>query len=135
MFRKYHYLNYDMNKSAKCFVALYNNNPVAFSAWIHFPHPKVKNYQKETRTVVFPDYQGVGIATAIRNYIAEYYKNIGKICITTLSHPALINSMNKDKKWICMRKGRTSSSRTMLKSFKKTNSGKNRITTSWKYIG
>lgn len=105
------------------------------TSWLHFPHNYIKNAKKEHRTVVLPDYQGVGIATALRDNIAERLKQSGFVPITTLSHPALINSMRKNRKWVMTRKGRTGkqSRNTTLGDMKI--SGINRITTSWRYVG
>jgi len=128
-------LSGSFNKAAIVYVAYINNCPVAMTSWLHFPHNKIKNAKKEHRTVVLPDYQGVGIATSLRDYVAERLKQSGFVPITTLSHPALINSMSKNRKWRMTRKGRTGrqSDNSTLGDMKI--SGFNRITTSWRYVG
>jgi len=43
LFRKHHYLDTSLNTAAICFCAFYNDTPVAFTAVLHFPHPKAKH--------------------------------------------------------------------------------------------
>lgn len=135
LFRKYHYLNFDIFKSAKQFVAFINNNPVAFCGVLHFPHPKVKNVKKCTRLVVLPDYQGLGIGGKLLEFVAEMFvKQKFKFRITT-STPALINTFKYSKKWKCLAQGRMNraSNHSQLPQFRKTSSYK-RITTTWEFV-
>ena len=44
---------------------------------LHFPHPATKNLKKVHRLVVLPDYQGIGLASALLNTIGSYYKKLG----------------------------------------------------------
>lgn len=100
-------------------------------AIIHFPHPSVKNIKRVHRLVVLPDYQGIGIGKLLINNIGDIYNNNGYRYRITTSHPAIINSMKKDKKWKLKRKGRMANSRGG--NIKSTSI--NRLTTSWEYIG
>jgi len=85
------------------------------------------------RTVVLPDYQGIGIGKILRNEICEKYSNDGFRVTTTTSHPAMISSMKRDKNWRCTRVGRASKiGKTGDSAIAKTTST-NRITTSWEY--
>jgi len=99
MFRKHHYLNTTINKAARCFVAFWEGVPVAFTAVLHFPHPKVKNIKREHRTVCLPDFQGVGIGNALSDYIGAMCRGIGFRYMSQTSHPAMIRSRNKSKMW------------------------------------
>lgn len=95
MFRKYHYLSNSFNKAARVFIALCNGVLCGFTAVLPFPHPRKKNTYRLHRTVVFPDYQGIGIGTALTDFVAEIYKNDGKKVITTTSNPARIHALKK----------------------------------------
>lgn len=106
MFRKYHYLSNSFNKAARVFIALCNGVLCGFTSLLSFPHPRKKNTYRIHRTVVFPDYQGVGIGTALTNYVAEIYKKEGKKVIITTSNPAIIQSYKKSRNWRTTNYGR-----------------------------
>lgn len=99
MFRKYHYLSNSFNKAGRVFVALCNGVLCGFIAVLPFPHPRKKNTYRIHRTVVFPDYQGVGIGTALTDYVAELYKKEGKKIIITTNNPAMAHSLVKSRNW------------------------------------
>lgn len=109
-----------------------DNEVAAFTSFIHFPHPKVKNFKCVHRTVVYPDYQGIGLSRILNNYCSQLYKDSNFRVIVTTGHPILIGSMSRDKNWILKRKGRVSLNKKS--SFSKTCSA-NRITTSWEFKG
>lgn len=126
-----------MNNASDQFVAFYNDVPVAFCAVLHLPHGYVKNMKRISRIVTLPDYQGVGIGSALIDCLGEHYtsKNL-RFSITTTT-PSLINSFNKSKNWGLKRQGRSASaSKKSLIEISKRKSGSdstNRITTSWEY--
>lgn len=138
MFSKYHYLSHSHNNAARVFIATVDDNICGFCSVLPFPHPKLKNHWKGHRTVILPDYQGIGIGHLLSNNVAEILKTDGKGFISTCSNPAFINSRKNDKKWIVTRIGRTSigSSRGKVQNKnKKGSTSSNRITVSFKYIG
>lgn len=138
VFRKYHYLNHDFNASAHVFLCTCNGELCGFCAVLPFPHGVLKNMVREHRTVVLPDYQGVGIGTCFTDYVAGIYKQNGKTLISTTSNPAMIYSRSKNKKWIAVREGRTGlggiTSKIQNKNKKGTTSN-NRITVGFRYVG
>lgn len=105
-FKKNHYLSGDLSKSATCFVATRNNVPVGFTSYIHFPHQTVVNFKREHRTVVLPDYQGVGIAVKMVDEIAAYCVANKFRFITQTTHPARIIGLLKSPKWKCTSKAK-----------------------------
>jgi len=132
LFRKYHYLNQNLNNSARQFVAYYQDQPCGFCAVLHFPHPRMKNTKRVMRLVVLPDYQGIGIGFKLLNFVGDLFNNF-RFRITT-STPALINSFQKSKSWRLQSKGgRLRGRDSKIKSLEKSRSH-NRITTSWEYI-
>jgi len=90
LFKQHHYLSADLNKSAKCYLATWNNVPVAFTAILAFPHPVVKNGWRESRTVVLPDYGGLSIGVNLSNFIASVFKSNGCRFFSKTAHPAMI---------------------------------------------
>lgn len=137
VFAKYHYLSSNFNPSAKTFVGYINGRLAAFCGVCHFCHPRMDAW-REHRSVVLPDYQGVGIGTAFTDAVAQYFKDNGKRFITTTSNPAAIWSRRKSLKWKCTAFGRKKRSvRNNAKEYynKKQNSSEKRITASFEYIG
>jgi energy-coupling factor transporter ATP-binding protein EcfA2 len=138
MFSKYHYLSHSHNNAARVFILCINQQIAGFSSVLPFPHPKLKNHWKEHRTVMFPDYQGIGLGHKLSNSVAEILKLNGKGFISTSSNPAFIYARSKDKNWIITRKGRsgTGSDKGKIQNKnKKGSTSSSRITVSFKYIG
>jgi len=136
MFSKYHYLSHSHNNAAKVFLLFVNDELCGFCSVLPFPHPKLKDHWKEHRTVVLPDYQGIGLGNRLSNEVAEIMKTNNKGFISTSSNPAFIVSRAKDPRWIVTRKGRTSSGSGKIQNKnKKGSTSSNRITVSFKYVG
>lgn len=104
IFKNYHYLSAEHNKSAHKYIAEINNEIVGWCSVLHFPHPKVKNMKKVHRIVILPDYQGIGVGNAFLNEIANIYKEQKQRLTITTSTPVFINSLQKSKNWIMTRK-------------------------------
>ncbi len=136
IFKAHHYLDTNIHKGAECFVATWEDRPVAFSSVIHFPHPRCSKFKKGHRTVVLPDFQGVGIGNMLSEFVAEHYTNKGFRFISTTSAPAMISHRSKSKKWRTARFGRTSKVGRIssLKSFANTVRS-NCISAGFEYIG
>ena len=120
------------------FVAYANDELAAFSSALHFMHPKKKNTVREHRTVVFPDFQGVGIGIQFTTAIAEYFKSIGKTYISITSNPAMIIGRSKDERWVMTRLNRVSSgsgSGILQNKYKKGSTSNARITAGFEYVG
>lgn len=138
IFRKYHYLSHSLNNASRVFVATLNGQIAAFTSLLPFPHPKKKGYWKIHRTVVLPDFQGIGLGGILTNYICQLFANEGKGVITTTSNPARIASLKKSPLWIATRFGRASvgcdTGKIQNKHVKGSTSAA-RITASFEYIG
>lgn len=138
MFKKHHYLSHSHNNASRVFVATLNGAICAFVSILPFPHPKKKNYWKEHRMIVLPDFQGLNISMRITKLICEELKSKGKGWITTTSNPARIKGLQKDKDFVCTRIGRTSSGSGNGKIQNKNKKGStscNRVTASFEFIG
>ncbi len=116
------------------FVAYVDGELAGFSAICPLPG-KVKKQKKAHRTVVFPDYQGIGIGGFLINTIAEHFHSLGYRFTRVTSHPALIQVMKKSSKWIIKRQGRmTGKQKGKFASLNKQQS-RQRITVSALYVG
>ncbi len=96
-------------------------------------------YNRVSRLVVLPDYQGIGIGKKLLNWTAEYYKARDNAPFTiTTSNPQLIRS-SVGKGWLIRRAGR--GGKINNASFQKNMKGpyshgaQNRLTVSLEYIG
>lgn len=135
LFKSHHYLSSDLNKAAKCFIAYWGDKPVAFSAIISFPHPVVKNAWRATRTVVLPDYQGLGIGVRLSDYMASTVVYGGGRFFSKTSHPAMIQYRLKSNKWketTHSRKSRDPKNKSMLERNWKAS---DRFCYAFEYIG
>ena len=105
LFRGHHYLDTTINKAAACYVALWNDRPVAFASFLPFVHAQVKRAKREHRTVVLPDFQGVGIGNKLSEFIGELCIRSGFRYFSTTSHPSMIRHRSKSPLWSIHRFG------------------------------
>jgi ABC-type lipoprotein export system ATPase subunit len=99
IFKQHHYLTSDLSKSSKCYLTLLNDKPVAFNAVLPLPSGTIQNAYRMSRTVVLPDFQGLGLGGAISDYIAKLYKKDGKRFYAKTSNPALWNKRENSNNW------------------------------------
>lgn len=123
-------MSHSFNNASRTFICAVNGHLAGFCAVLPFPHPKVKDYWREHRSVIFPDYQGVGIGRNFTNFIAELFAKEGKIFVSTTSNPAMIMARKNDNKWITTHIGRKQPNKGVLKK-----SSNSRITVSFRYVG
>ena len=99
LFAKHHYLDSKkLSTSSQCYVALYNQVPVSFcSVMSSCGH---QGRRRISRIVTLPDYQGIGIGKALLHFVADKYKNDGLRVSIGTSHPAMINSLCRDERWL-----------------------------------
>lgn len=132
IFKPYHYLTGSINKASKCFIATWNDKPVGFIAVLPFPNGSFKNAFRGHRTVVLPDYQGMGLGHALTTYIASLYKALGKTYYVRTANPALSNKRRSSEDWQeCGNSGVDRRGQTMFSDGAKSY----RIAYSFKYVG
>jgi len=102
LFAPHHYLTKSILSSAVCFLATWDNQPVAFSAWLPFLG-RGPAARREHRTVCLPDFQGVGIGQVLSTTIASLFKGLKYRVLSTTTHPGLIGSRLRNKDWELMR--------------------------------
>lgn len=131
LFGKYHYLSHILNRSCNLFVIIYDGIPCGMCASLHFVNPRVKNAKRMHRTIIHPDFQGVGIGHRLSCFVADYHKKEGFRVFSTTTNPAFTNRRLKDGRWKLIRQGRTSP----VSGERVKTTSKNRITLSWEYLG
>lgn len=132
LFKQHHYLSGDLNEASKNFLVLWNERPVAFFAFLTFPNGKIKNAWRGTRSVVLPDFQGLGIGFKVSKYLHSLFKKEGYRIYVKSSNPAIINPRLKDKDY----KGGIASNRNDENTGNRSNwKRKTNISYSFEYIG
>lgn len=96
LFREHHYLSHSIISHAECYMALVNGEPAGFFAYIYDRYGKRKNVVRGHRSVVLPDYQGIGVGAVCTNKLAKYYSDKGYIVKMITSHPAFIHARIKN---------------------------------------
>lgn len=98
-FGVHHYLNTAINKSARSWVVTWGGVKVGFVAALAFPNANFKNAWREHRTVVLPDFQGLGIGVAISDAIAQMFKSEGYRYFSKTAHPRFGEYRNSSPMW------------------------------------
>jgi ABC-type lipoprotein export system ATPase subunit/GNAT superfamily N-acetyltransferase len=99
VFRRHHYLSSSLNPSARCFAAYVDGRPVAFASYMHFPHATAKNIKVSHRVVVLPDWQGLGIAGRLSEWLGQSLHQQGFRFRATTAHPARIAYYARSPRW------------------------------------
>lgn len=134
LFKHHHYLSADLHRAAKCFVALWKNFPVAFSAVLFFPHAISPGW-REHRTVCLPDFQGVGIGNAVSDFVASMFAATGKPYRSTTSSPAFVRARQRSKNWKMTSRPKLHKKSRNLKTGLSDTNAWNRFTASFEYVG
>jgi GNAT superfamily N-acetyltransferase/ABC-type ATPase involved in cell division len=98
-FRDHHYLSGEIHPSATCFTASVDGQPVAFTSFLNFPHPRTRLIRMGHRHVVLPDWQGLGIGGALVDWLGAHVAGQGLRFRAVETHPALIAHMRSSPLW------------------------------------
>lgn len=104
-FRRYHYLNSEINSNAWCYGLYDSDSIVGFCGVVHQPHPITTNLKRCSRLVILPDYQGIGLGTRFLSAIANHYHAQGCEFSIVTSAKNMIAALNKSPNWILNRYG------------------------------
>jgi GNAT superfamily N-acetyltransferase len=100
IFKDHHYLSSDINSGAHCWLVLNDNNNICgFSSAIPLPGRDVRNAWREHRTVILPDYQGIGLGSKLSNLIAQMFIDRGCRYFSKTAHPKLGEHRNNSCLW------------------------------------
>ncbi len=132
LFAPHHYLSGELARSAVCFLASWDDRPVAFSAWLPFVGAGPLT-RREHRTVCLPDYQGIGIGNVLSALIASLWRGLGLRAVSTTTHPAMIRSRLRSPLWRLRRApGLASGRERRLSGLKHATT---RLTAGFEYVG
>jgi energy-coupling factor transporter ATP-binding protein EcfA2 len=98
-FKKHHYLTEEVNKSCKFLLFEWNGKPIGIVAIINQPRKGCPNGFAISRTVILPDFQGMGLGVKISEFACAIIKNEGGVIFTKTINPALGIYRNKSKLW------------------------------------
>ncbi len=107
LFARHHYLNGGLSPTARCYVATWRDQAVAFCATI--PLIGRRGHWRITRVVTLPDFQGIGIGMRLAEAVAEVHRADGQRINITASHPAVLAHCAKSPRWRMVRVLKTGS--------------------------
>jgi ABC-type ATPase involved in cell division len=96
-FGHHHYLSERLAPSAFVLVATVDDKPAALSASI--PQVGFPGMRRETRVVVLPDFQGVGIGNRLSEYHGGLWRAAGYRFRAVASHPAVVSHRARSPLW------------------------------------
>lgn len=88
-FKRHHYLSGDINAAANCYAGVLDGDVVAFSAVLPLPSGTIKNAWRGHRTVVLPDYQGMGLGVRFSDAVAQLQIDDGRRYYSKTTHPRM----------------------------------------------
>ncbi len=136
LFARHHYLSGTLAPSARCYLATWGGEPVAFCATL--PLIAKKNHRRFTRIVTLPDYQGMGIGMRVVAAVASLHRQEGHRINVTSSHPSLIGHCRHSAIWKTVNVKRMGSSKTLFScrnTSTKYRSSAGRAVVSFEYVG
>lgn len=99
VFRDHHYLSGNLNQSGRHWLCIWESVAVGFTSVMSFPSGTLKKAFREHRTVVLPDYQGLGIGVRLGDAIGEIYLGEGKRYFSKTVHPRMGEYRNRSSLW------------------------------------
>ena len=133
LFARHHYLNGNLAPPSRCYLATWQDEPVAFCATL--PVITRKNHRRFTRIVTLPDYQGMGIGMRVVEAVASLHREEGHRVNVTSSHPGLIRHCRNSELWkaVNVKKSGTTSGPPAL--YQKYRGALGRAVVSFEYVG
>jgi GNAT superfamily N-acetyltransferase len=98
-FQRHHYLDSKMSRSVHCYVLLLGDKPIGFHAVIHSTNRDIHSYWRGHRTVILPEFQGMGIGTAFSDAIAQIYVDKGLRYFSKTAHPSFGEHRERSPLW------------------------------------
>ena len=107
IFRDHHYLSENLNKSGRHWLCIWESVAVGFTSAMTFPSGTLTKAFREHRTVVLPDYQGLGIGVRLADAIGEIHLGEGKRYFSKTAHPRMGEYRNRSSLWRATSKNMT----------------------------
>ncbi len=97
LFSPHHYLSGKLSPAAQCFLAAWQGRPVCFCAVL--PQAGRPGWRRISRLVTLPEYQGLGIGSAVLGAVADWLLAHRLRTSITTSHPAMIAFLRRSPHW------------------------------------
>lgn len=110
LFAPHHYLSSSLKSNAHCWVAWVGDTPTAFTSCVRFPHPKTRNIMQGHRLVVLPDWQGLGLASVLEDWLGLWLYERGWRYHNSVAHPAMKRLYSRSPRWRELQAQRTNTS-------------------------
>lgn len=136
MFKDHHYLDEKINKAARHYIAVWNNQVIGYLASLSMPSGTLKNAWRGHRVVILPDFQGMGIGVRFIEAVAQLHLDEGHRFFSRSAHPRMYLYMDSSNRW-----RPTSKNKKLRKDVTEADTYKNhiydnkRICYSYEYIG
>lgn len=132
LFKRHHYLNDDLARQARCYLATWEGVAVNFCATL--PMLGKRGRRRFTRIVTLPDFQGIGIGMRAMEAVAALHRAEGLRTSVTSAHPALIAHCQRSTLWRTTGVKRAGNSRPGAK-YGHYRAATGRATVSFEYLG
>ncbi|NBR71123.1 MAG: GNAT family N-acetyltransferase [Proteobacteria bacterium] len=99
IFKHHHYLTSEINMASEMFIAKWEDTPVGFVSALPMPSGTLKNAWRGHRTVVLPDYQGLGIGVRLSDWMGERCLTFGRRYFSKTCHPRMGEYRDKSPLW------------------------------------
>lgn len=99
MFAEHHYLNTSLTKACRSFVGLWDGKIVAFGSSMTMPCGTITGAWREHRTVILPDFQGMGMGVRFSDAIGEIHLAEGYRYFSRTAHPRMGFYREKSPLW------------------------------------
>ena len=97
LFAPHHYLSRSVHPSARCYLALWQGQPVAFAALLAAIGRR--GVRRISRVVVLPDYQGLGVGSRFCEALGMLNRREGYRTTITTGHPAMVAYLARSPLW------------------------------------
>lgn len=140
-FAPHHYLSSDLATPARCWLGEIDGRWAAFSSVIHHlvkQNDRAASGQvyREHRTVVLPDYQGIGVGNAMSETVGAIIRAHRARFRSTTTHPAMIRHRARSPLWKMVRtSSNTASQSTKVRDRGTWGLSRERWTSSFEYVG
>lgn len=101
VFKEHHYMSHEINKACHFYVMKLHGTDELVGCFSTLPQMTgtAKWRWRVHRTVVLPDYQGLGISSRTMNFFGEYYHKNGKFLGIRTSSIPMLNSLRHNPMW------------------------------------
>ncbi len=101
VFKEHHYMSHEINKACHFYVMKLHGTDELVGCFSTLPQMTgTKKWGwRVHRTVVLPDYQGLGISSKTLNFFGEYYHKDGKFLGIRTSSIPMLNSLRRNPLW------------------------------------